>query len=117
MGDYIQNLEDMTIPLDQLGLLVYARMYHQHFAIVLRNSIWTTRWDNSYLKCDLTFAFCGGVLFIDTCTGPGKALPSPPAILKEISAPGNEQPVNLSGRKHRHSASQSLVWCAKKTES
>ena len=105
-GDYLQNLEDISIPLDQVGLLVYARMYHQHFAIILRNSIWTTRADNKYINCAITLAYCGGVSFVDTCSGPGLRIPSPPPALQQ--EPTRNKPINLSGRKRTRSSTPAV---------
>ena len=51
LHDYIYNLCDQTIPLDELGLMICARMYHHYIAIVLHNEIWCTRKDNNYEKC------------------------------------------------------------------
>ena len=85
VSKYIDNLQRPDVPLDQLGLLIYARMYHQHFAIILKGTIWSTKSDNSIEGCDLVFAYCGGIEFSDTCTGPAYGpLPSTPSYLKTV---------------------------------
>ena len=81
VSDYIESLYDPQVPLDQLGLLIFARMQHRHIAIVLRNTIWTTCHDNKYEDIELTFAYLGGVQFSDTCRGPqGGGFPPTPAV-------------------------------------
>ena len=108
IGDYLMNLQDISIPLDQLGILVYARMYHKHYAIVLKDSVWTTRKDNSLKDCSVIFAYCGGVYFSDTCTGPATGpLPSPPALLKTVEQ--NIRPINLSNSKRPRSITTKTV--------
>ena len=67
---YVRYLLDQSVPLDELGILIVARMYHRHIAIVLKNSIWCTRKDGDFTKCEIKLAFQGGVLYCDTATGP-----------------------------------------------
>ena len=51
LDDYCENMYTMATPVDQLGLLILAHMYHRHFCVFLRNGVWTTRRNNS-----MTFA-------------------------------------------------------------
>ena len=66
ISEYITSLYDPQIPLDQLGLLIFARLQHRYIAVVLCNCIWTTCEDNQYENIDLTLAYLGGVQFSDT---------------------------------------------------
>ena len=113
--EYLDNLQNVAIPLDQLGILIYARMYHKHIAIVLSGNVWTTHKDNSLDHCELFLAYCGGVNFSDTCTGPDVApLPSPPPELKMMEP--TQKPLNLCkpGKKPPSSSKSKQVVPAKK---
>ena len=67
--DYCNNLVELKFPLDTLGLLVIARMFHNHIAIILKESIWTTQGNNDIDHCSIFLIYSGGVNFCDTCTG------------------------------------------------
>ena len=49
----------MCTPVDQLGLLILAHMYHHHFCVFLRNGVWTTRRNNSMDYCKIFFVYKG----------------------------------------------------------
>ena len=64
--DYVNDLSDLLTPLDQLGLLIIARMYHRHFAVFMKDSVWSTCRDNSIENCAIYFAYNSGSSFLDT---------------------------------------------------
>ena len=64
--DYVNDLQDLSTPIDQLGLLIIARMYHRHFAVFMKDYVWSTRRDNSIENCAIYFAYNGGCTFLDT---------------------------------------------------
>ena len=64
--DYVNDLQDLSTPLDHLGLLIIARMYHRHFAVFMKDSVWLTRSNNSIENCAIYFAYNGGSSFLDT---------------------------------------------------
>ena len=104
VSDYIESLSDPQVPLDQLGLLIFAHLQHTHFAVVLRNCIWTTREDNRYEDIELTLAYLGGIQFSDTCKGPAAGgFPAPSAFcldaLDEKKKDPASKPINMSKRK------------------
>lgn len=66
LENYLWNLHDISIPLDELNLVICARMYHRHIGIILQNDVWCSRFDNDFDKCFIKLAFLGGVLFCDT---------------------------------------------------
>ena len=66
LDNYLCNLRDISIPMDELGLVICARMYHRHIGIILQNDVWCSRMDNDFDKCFIKLAFMGGVLFCDT---------------------------------------------------
>ena len=66
MEDYVNDLQDLSTPIDQLGLLIIAQMYHRHFAVFMKDSVWSTHRDNSIENCTIYFAYNGGFSFLDT---------------------------------------------------
>ena len=54
------------MPLDELGLLCLARLWHHHFAVILKDFIWTTGIGIALEDCCVVFAYCGGFLLRDT---------------------------------------------------
>ena len=54
------------MPLDELGLLCLARLWHRHFAVILKDFIWTTGIGIALEDCCVVFAYCGGFLLRDT---------------------------------------------------
>ena len=45
--DYVNDLVELAIPLDQLELLILARTYHRHITVFCKDYVWTTRSDNA----------------------------------------------------------------------
>ena len=64
--DYVNDLVDLAIPLDQLGLLILARTYHRHITVFCKDYVWTTRSDNAMRDCTAYLVYKGGVNFIDS---------------------------------------------------
>ena len=56
----------MATPVDQLGLLILAHMYHHHFCVFLHNRVWTTRRNNSMEFCKIFFVYKGNSNLVDT---------------------------------------------------
>ena len=67
--EYCNDLVELNFPLDTLGLLVIAWMFHNHIAIILKEHIWTTQGNNDIDRCSIFLIYSGGVNFVDTCTG------------------------------------------------
>ena len=107
---FINDLADLSIPFDALGLLVVARVYHKHIAVLLNDSIWTTRSDNSTKRCSIFLMFRGGVQFNDTCAGLPPldlSLPKlpPPAPRSRRAAVSTPKPKPNSKRERSSSSS------------
>ena len=66
LEEYLSNLYLCLTPVDQLGLLILAHLYHRHFVAFLKNGVWTTRKNNSMENCKIYFEYKGGYLFSDT---------------------------------------------------
>ena len=67
--EYSNDLVELNFPLDTLGLLVIAWMFHNHIAIILKECIWTTQGNYDIDHCLIFLIYSGGVNFVDTCTG------------------------------------------------
>ena len=52
------------------GLLIVARMYHWHIAVITKKYTWTTGWDKKLTDCRVVFAYGGGVNFSLVCDRP-----------------------------------------------
>ena len=45
--NYIAMMSEIGQPLDEIGIVLVARMYHIHIAIIQDNMYWTTRHDHN----------------------------------------------------------------------
>ena len=96
--DYCNDLQEMVTPIDQLGLLILARMYHRHFTVFLKDSVWSTRQDNGTTNSTIYFAYNSGTCFSDTVEDPDadNQLPTSDSGEENIEVL-NATPLNLSG--------------------
>ena len=94
--DFANNLISPKIPLDKLGLLVVAPMYHTHFGIIFKDRLWCTTDDNTSKYCKFYLMYQGGVSFIDTVMGNWN-MPYPPPVLLIIDDDVQKEAVNLVG--------------------
>ena len=94
--EFANNIISPKVPIDELDLLVIARMYHTHFGVVLKDRVWYTTDDNSSKCSKFLLVYQGGVSFSDTCTANWN-LPSPPAMILVLDedTPPQQSPVNL----------------------
>ena len=85
--DYLDSLVQPGFKLDEIGLLIYARMYHIGIGIILHTDFWTTRVNDTLENCDAVLCFQGNLKFSDTrpktsevvdLTSDEKQTPSPP---------------------------------------
>ena len=95
--DYCNDLQEMVTPIDQLGLLILGRMYHRHFTVFLKDSVWSTRRDNGTANSTIYFAYHGGTSFSDTVEDPDAADKLPGSASEDNIEVLNETPLNLSG--------------------
>ena len=66
VSEYLESLTSPKVPIDELGLLILARMYHGHVAVIMFDWCWTT--DLVPTTCEYIFAYVGGVKFLATCS-------------------------------------------------
>ena len=64
--DYITALLQPNFVLDQVGIFIFARMYHIHIAIVLNDRFLCTNRDNDLQKCEIFLGYFGRMRFMDT---------------------------------------------------
>ena len=64
--EYMYNVVLPSVPLDEIGILLYARMYKIHIAIILQGKYWTTNRDEALNKATIYLIFCGHMQFFDT---------------------------------------------------
>ena len=76
LDGYLKYLPVEAFPLDLLGILIYARMCHQHVAVFVGEHYWTTHVDDDFQKCRVFLAYRGDLVFDDSrmMTGPEYAL-------------------------------------------
>ena len=43
--NYMYNVVQPGVPLDEIGILLYAHMYKMHIAVILEGKYWTTNQD------------------------------------------------------------------------
>ena len=66
VDDYLDSLIQPGFKIDELGLVIYARMYHIGIGIILQIDFWTTRTNDSPEDCDAVLCFYGNLKFSDT---------------------------------------------------
>ena len=67
-GEFCANLLATGVKLNELGILVTARMYRFHIAVVMRDWTWTTGRNLQLSECKIVLAFLGKSNFLDTYT-------------------------------------------------
>ena len=81
-ADYIHYMALPTTPLDEIGLVLFARMKKLHIAFLMEGKFWTTQRNHEIKKCSIILAFRGNLTFNDTQTKES-SLPKPaPASIK-----------------------------------
>ena len=66
VDDYLDSLVQPGFKIDELGLVIYARMYHIGIGIILHTYFWTTRTNDSLEDCDVVLCFQGNLKFSNT---------------------------------------------------
>ena len=63
---YINYMTLPTTPLDEIGLVLFARMKKIHIAFLMEEKYWTTQCNHDLKKCTIVLAFRGNLTFNDT---------------------------------------------------
>ena len=70
-----------TTPLDEIRLVLFARMKKIHIAFLMEEKYWTTQCNHDFKKCTIVLAFRGNLTFNDTRkTQPDLPKPAPASI-------------------------------------
>ena len=66
VSDYMHNVVQPQMPLDEIGLLLYARMYKIHLCVILEGKYWCTNRDDALNKATIHMIYKGHMMFDDT---------------------------------------------------
>ena len=66
VDDYCTALLEDNFVLDQVGIFIFAQMYHVHICIALSDRFLTTNRDNDLQKCMIFLGYFGKMHFCDT---------------------------------------------------
>ena len=66
VDDYIDFIAKPGTPIDEICLLIFARMYHLHMCIIMEDRYWITQHEHDLDRCTVFIAYRGALLFNDT---------------------------------------------------
>ena len=66
---YIKSLSKGDLPVDEVGLFIFAKMYDMHIGVINGMQYWTTRKDTKFKQCNIKLIYVGRLYFIDTIEG------------------------------------------------
>ena len=66
VDDYCTALLEDNFILDQVGIFIFAQIYHVHICIALGDRFLTTNRDNDLQKCTIFLGYFGKMCFCDT---------------------------------------------------
>ena len=101
LNEYLENLISPKVPMDELGLLIMARMYHSHVAVIMYDWTWTSGFDLQPTQCHFVLAYCGGLHFLATCDRLASDMVDYKTFLRTIasgSGKDQQQPLDLSNK-------------------
>ena len=64
---YLANIVSPDVPIDKLGLMIIARMYHSHIAVITSTYTWMSGWNLLAKECEFIFTYAGGLNFHMVC--------------------------------------------------
>ena len=57
------NVEQPGVPLDEIAIVLYARFYKIHTAVILEGKYWTTNKDEALNHATIYLIYCGNMQF------------------------------------------------------
>ena len=66
VDDYINFIDKPGTPVDEIGLLIFARMYHLHMCIIMEDRCLTMQHEHDLDRCTVFIAYRGALHFNDT---------------------------------------------------
>ena len=98
VDDYIDFTAKPGTPVDEIGLLIFARMYHLHMCIIMEDRCWTTQCEHDLGRCSVFIAYRGALLFNDTrpkckeySLHPRNPMPTPSPDI-DVTKSGHQKP-------------------------
>ena len=68
LKSYIETVSTPGVPIDEIGLLILARMYHFKLCVLLKNHYWCALNESDPSQSEIIIVFCGHLCFTDTRT-------------------------------------------------
>ena len=66
LDDYLSSLWEPGTPLDEIGLLIFSRMYHIHIKVLLKGYFWIALNDEGIEDWNAAFVYHSGLVFEST---------------------------------------------------
>ena len=66
VGEFCSDMLTTGVELNELGILLIARMYRFHIAVIMRDWTWTTGRNLDLSECKIVLVFLGNSKFMDT---------------------------------------------------
>ena len=63
LDEYITYICDLHSPIDEIRLVILARMFHFHIGIVMADKYWTTKCDHNLHACKILLGWYGKMQF------------------------------------------------------
>ena len=64
LEEYLKHWLRPDIPLDEIGIMIFARFAHRHVAVLCNNKHWITASDNDLYKADVVLLYRGNCRFV-----------------------------------------------------
>ena len=64
------------VPVDEFGLMIIVRMYHEHITVITETYTWTSGWNLLAKECKFIFTYAGGLSIHMVCNQVAGFLPS-----------------------------------------
>ena len=64
LQEYLDSFLRPEIPLDEIGIMIFARFAHRHVAVLCNNKHWITSSDNDIYKADVVLLYRGNCKFV-----------------------------------------------------
>ena len=68
--DYIEFIIKPGTPVDEIGLLIFARMYHLYMCIIMEDCCWTTQRNHDLDRCMVFISYRGALMLMKPRTHP-----------------------------------------------
>ena len=66
LNDYLADFLILEMPLDEIGIFLFARMMHRHVTVCFNDLWWTTQIDRDSTNVDCILIYCGKCIYVPT---------------------------------------------------